>query len=171
MTPNFKKIIPIFILVISFFLAHSSYAIEIAITVDDLPAHGELPPNTTRLEIEKIMLDTFKKHPIKNVYGFINGEKIKKDNEVLLQEWVRDGNFLGNHTFSHLDLAKVSADQFIRDIKNNENDLRKLMNKKNYKYFRYPYLSEGNTQEKRNQVRAFLFENHYQIAPVTVDFF
>jgi peptidoglycan/xylan/chitin deacetylase (PgdA/CDA1 family) len=37
-------------------------------------------------------------------------------------------------------------------------------------WFRYPYLREGNTLEKRNEVRAFLKERGYRVAQVTLDF-
>jgi peptidoglycan/xylan/chitin deacetylase (PgdA/CDA1 family) len=45
------------------------------------------------------------------------------------------------------------------------------MQGKDYHYFRYPFLAEGDTLKKRDAVRQFLFQNKYKIAPVTVDFF
>ena len=45
------------------------------------------------------------------------------------------------------------------------------MGSNDYKYFRFPFLAEGETQEKRDGVREFLFHNGYKIAPVTLDFF
>jgi peptidoglycan/xylan/chitin deacetylase (PgdA/CDA1 family) len=35
--------------------------------------------------------------------------------------------------------------------------------------FRFPYLKEGNTREKRDGFRAFLDSNDYTTAPVSVD--
>lgn len=157
-------------LVLTFILVQSSFAIEVAITIDDLPKHGNLPPNITRLDVENKILQTLRKHNISHVYGFLNGINATSNNPVLIQ-WVQSGNLLGNHTYSHLDLAKVNSDDYIADIQKNESLLNKLMANKNYKYFRYPYLAEGNTLQKRNAVRKFLFKNRYKIAPVTVDFF
>ena len=37
--------------------------------------------------------------------------------------------------------------------------------------FRYPFLSEGDTLAKRDEVRGFLAKNGYRIAEVTVDYF
>jgi peptidoglycan/xylan/chitin deacetylase (PgdA/CDA1 family) len=37
-------------------------------------------------------------------------------------------------------------------------------------WFRYPYLSEGDTLAKRREVRTWLKENHYKVAEVTMDF-
>jgi hypothetical protein len=45
------------------------------------------------------------------------------------------------------------------------------MGDKNYKYFRYPYLVEGNTEEKRNRIREYLTSHQYIIAEVTTDFY
>jgi hypothetical protein len=40
-----------------------------------------------------------------------------------------------------------------------------------FKFFRYPFLAEGNSQEKRDGVRNFLSHSNYKIAEVTMDFF
>jgi len=167
-----KKLIQI-ALTIYFFQIIPAFSMELAITVDDLPANGDLYSDDTRLDIIKKMLAAFKKHHITRVYGLINGNKLDKisDGLSILQEWVKEGQLLGNHTYQHLDLAKTSSDEYIKDISNNEILLSQLMIDKNYRYFRYPFLSEGNTQEKRDSVRHFLFNNGYKIVPVTIDFF
>lgn len=36
--------------------------------------------------------------------------------------------------------------------------------------YRYPYLAEGNTLEKREAVRSYLLKNDYRIAEVTIDY-
>lgn len=147
--------------------------IEVAITVDDLPAHGELPKHSTRMDIVNHMLDVFKKHDIKKVYGFINGIKIAEDkeNKAVLEQWIMSGQLLGNHSYSHLDLAQTDIAPYIADIDMNSALLSKLMGSNSFRYYRYPFLAEGETQIKRDAIREFLFENHYQVAPVTVDFF
>jgi len=89
----------------------------------------------------------------------------------VLKAWVDGGNYLGNHTYSHLDLAKVTAEQFIADIEKMDRVLRSLASPAPIvKMFRYPYLSEGDTLEKRNKVRDYLNSKGYRIAQVTVDF-
>jgi peptidoglycan/xylan/chitin deacetylase (PgdA/CDA1 family) len=37
--------------------------------------------------------------------------------------------------------------------------------------FRYPFLEEGSTLEKRNAVRSYLARNGYRIAEVTIDYY
>jgi len=144
------------------------YAMDVAITVDDIPANGDLPISTSRTQIAKKMLAVFKKHHITSVYGLLNGAK---GDAKIVYDWVSAGHQLGNHTYSHLDLAKVSSQEYIADIQKNETILKNISRGRNFHYFRYPYLSEGNTQEKRDTVRKFLFDNNYKVAQVTVDFF
>lgn len=52
----------------------------------------------------------------------------------------------------------------------NESYLSTLMQNKDYRYFRYPYLFEGDTQKKRDTIREYLFTHHYKVAQVTTDF-
>ena len=144
---------------------------EMAITVDDLPRSGPLPANMTRMDIVNQMLATFKKHHIVGVYGFINAGTVHKENGMaVLQKWVDDGQLLGNHTYTHENPSKISTQAYIRNIKENDPILEKLMKGKNYKYFRYPFLAEGNTAEKRDAIRNYLASQGYTIAPVTVYF-
>ena len=146
---------------------------EVAITVDDLPYNDKLPPNTTSVDVANQMIRVFKKHHIKGVYGFINANKIEKEktNYEVLTNWVQSGNYLGNHTFSHSDLTQVNPDSYINDIEKNESYLKQVMTDNDYKYFRYPYLAEGSTLEKRDTIRNYLFKHQYKIAEVTTDFF
>jgi hypothetical protein len=106
------------------------------------------------------------------VYGFSNGTPMEWDPAVtdVLRLWQHAGFFLANHTFSHLDLAQVSADSFIADIERMDRALMPWASASTEKLFRYPYLSEGDTHAKRRSVRAYLQQRGYRIAPVTVDY-
>jgi hypothetical protein len=46
---------------------------QLAITMDDLPVHGTLPPGETRLSVAQKILAAFKAAGVPEVYGFING--------------------------------------------------------------------------------------------------
>lgn len=169
---HFNWLKNIFVLSFLFLFFSNSFAMEVAITVDDLPANGDLSSNSTRMKIADKMLKVFHKHHITGVYGMINASQVKNKSDLLiLQKWIKQGQYLGSHTYSHLDLAKTNIDDYIADIQKNESLLNQLMKDNNYKYFRYPYLAEGNTQEKRDTIRQFLFANQYHLTPVTVDFF
>lgn len=145
---------------------------KVAITVDDLPVHGALPKEMTRLDVVKSMLATLKKEKIPEVYGFTNASKAEFQPELkeALKLWVKDGHPLGNHTYTHMDLNQHTASEFQKDIEANEKMLKELNGKLNSKFFRYPYLREGDTLEKRNAVRKYLFDHGYEIAQVSIDF-
>jgi peptidoglycan/xylan/chitin deacetylase (PgdA/CDA1 family) len=146
--------------------------IPLAITIDDLPAHGDLPQGVSRAEIAWKMLETLKKHHVPEVYGFVNTARMDDDPDSakVLELWRSAGYPLGNHTYSHADLNQTDIADYIKEITSNEATLKKFGKGSNWHYFRYPYLREGDTAEKRNAIRGFLARNHYNIAHVSVDF-
>jgi peptidoglycan/xylan/chitin deacetylase (PgdA/CDA1 family) len=147
---------------------------QVAITVDDLPVHGDLPSNTTRAEIAKKMIEAFKAKGVPGVYGFVNAKNIGTNGDMekdsVLKLWVDSGFPLGNHTFSHIDLNTSSVQAFEDEIVANESVLQGLMGARDWHWFRYPFLHEGDTLEKRHAVRKYLADHGYGIAQVTLDF-
>jgi peptidoglycan/xylan/chitin deacetylase (PgdA/CDA1 family) len=145
---------------------------QVAFTFDDLPAHGPLPPGEFRPEPIRLILKTLKAEKMPPVYGFVNGFRTAQYpyQTELLQEWISSGNPLGNHTRSHPSLDKTSARSFITNIAENEPLLRMVDPGGDWHWFRYPFLQEGNTLEKRTAVRDYLLAHHYRVAEVTLDF-
>ncbi|HKC92753.1 MAG TPA: glycosyltransferase family 2 protein [Nitrospira sp.] len=146
---------------------------EMAISVDDLPTHGKVPAGLSSRDIGKGVLAAFQGAHTPPVYGFSNGMQLTWDSNSLdvLKDWLRSGNFLGNHTFSHMNLAQSTAEAFIADIIAMDGLLTSLSPPvPPPKVFRYPYMSDGNMLGKGDQVRNFLEKNGYQIVPVTVDY-
>ncbi|MDA0204499.1 MAG: polysaccharide deacetylase family protein [Acidobacteria bacterium] len=151
--------------------AVSLTAQEIALTFDDLPNHGNLPPGVTRVDVARTFVAALKPASVE-FYGFMNAGRADGDaarNEVL-RIW-RDGGFpLASHSYSHMDLHGNNTEDFKRDIDQNEAALPQLMEGQNWKWFRYPYLREGDTVEKRREIRAYLKQKGYRTAQVTIDF-
>jgi peptidoglycan/xylan/chitin deacetylase (PgdA/CDA1 family) len=145
---------------------------QVAFTFDDLPAHAPMPPGETRRKIVGSILTTLKQEKMPPVYGFVNGNKVAKYpfQMRVLEDWVRAGEPLGNHTWKHTNLEKEPADKFIADIAKNEQVLRRVDRKGNWHWFRFPFLNEGETLAKRQQVRDWLTAHGYRIAEVTLDF-
>jgi len=155
---------------------------KLAITMDDLPLNGSLPPGVTRAETTKNVLEVFKKRHVPPVYGFINAKKLEgnEDGAEALKLWAAQEP-IGNHTYSHMDLEKNTAEAFEREIEEDEPVLELLSlgapkpgspeqeAKENWRWLRYPYLHEGDTVEKRRAVRAYLKTRGYRIAQVTLD--
>ena len=149
--------------------------LKVALTFDDLPLNGTLPLGAKQSDFARDTIKVLKKHRIPPSYGFINANKLERDPDgaKALQIWVKGGHPLANHTYTHLDLTKNSVEDFQREILHNEPALSLLMpegGKHDWRWFRYPYLHEGDTLEKRRAVRAFLASSGYRIAQTTIDF-
>lgn len=146
--------------------------IQLAITIDDLPAAGPEAKFMSREEVSAKIIKALTDNKVPEVYGFVNGILLYQ-NELqakILKEWRSSGFLLGNHTFSHFDLKKVSSQEFIQDIERNESILLDYVQTiTELKIFRFPYLMEGNTTEKRYDIRSYFSKRNYIIAQVTVD--
>lgn len=160
------------LVLLSLFYLFPGVSQQVAFTFDDLPAHGDLPPGQTRLEIAESILRTLHDQHMPAAYGFVNAAKLEKspDDIAVLKAWRAAGEPLGNHAHSHPSLNEVTAEQFEADITKNEPILTTLMVGQDWHWFRYPFLWEGDTLEKRHAVRAYLQQNGYQIAQVSMDF-
>lgn len=157
---------------LSFLCVLSSASQQVAFTFDDLPSHGDLPPGQTRLAVAKSILNTLRDQHMPAVYGFINASKLEKSpgDIAVLQAWRATGNPVGSHTYTHSSLNDLAPAQFEADIAKNEPTLSELMVGQDWHWFRYPFLLEGDTLEKRHAVRTYLLQNGYQIAQVSLDF-
>jgi peptidoglycan/xylan/chitin deacetylase (PgdA/CDA1 family) len=95
---------------------------KVAITFDDLPLNGLLPPGETKVEIAKNTLAVLKARHVPAAYGFINAKKLEGDADAAeaLKLWAA-AEPVGNHTYSHLDLNENPAEGFEREIDANEN--------------------------------------------------
>jgi peptidoglycan/xylan/chitin deacetylase (PgdA/CDA1 family) len=144
---------------------------KLAITMDDLPQNGTLPPGVTRVEITRNTLTALKKRHVPPVYGFVNAKKLEGsvDGAEALKLWAAVEP-VGNHTYTHMDLEQNTAEAFERDLEQNEPTLELLARPgQDWRWLRYPFLHEGDTVEKRRAVRSYLKAHGYKIAQVTID--
>lgn len=144
----------------------------VALTFDDVPAAGGLHQDETRVGIVTRLIDELKADHLQGIYGFVNGDGIGDDPDLrqALKLWLAAGMNIGNHTFSHPALDDTTAEAYIHDIAINEPTLRQYDPNGGWHWFRYPYLEEGNTTQKREAVRGWLLSNRYRIAQVTLNF-
>lgn len=147
--------------------AGGARAQSIAVTFDDLPAHSALPPGETRVEIVRHILAALRTARVP-AHGFVNGAQVEREpaSEPALALWRGVGHRLGNHTWSHPNLDAVGAEAFEADIARNE----PLLDPRDGKWFRFPFLSEGQAPETRAHVRRWLSDRGYRIASVTLSF-
>ena len=149
---------------------------RIAVTMDDLPIVTSAEDEQVRATFVFDLLNAIFRQKLP-VTGFVNEGKLIVDGKEsqqrvgYLRQWISAGLELGNHTFSHMDLHQVPADQFERDILNGEPITRALLEKTNrsVRYFRHPYLHTGSSKEVRDRIDAFLKKHGYVVAPVTID--
>jgi peptidoglycan/xylan/chitin deacetylase (PgdA/CDA1 family) len=160
--------------VFSLQLAVMCAAQNLAITFDDLPLNGLLPPGVTRAETTRNVLAILRKWHAPPVYGFINAKKLEGnvDGAEALKLWAA-AEPVGNHTYGHMDLEQNTAEAFEREIEEDEPVLELLARKpgpeNDWHWLRYPFLHEGDTVEKRRAVRAYLKARGYRVAQVTLD--
>jgi peptidoglycan/xylan/chitin deacetylase (PgdA/CDA1 family) len=151
-------------------MAEICSAQKLAITMDDLPLNGLLPPGVTRAQTTADVLAILKKRHVPPVYGFINAKKLEgnPDGAEALKLWAA-AEPVGNHTYAHMDLEQNSAEAFEREIEQNEPALELLQASGDWHWLRYPFLHEGDTVEKRRAVRLYLQARGYRIAQVSLD--
>lgn len=144
----------------------------LALTFDDLPAAGSLPQGMTRTQIATQIATHLKAAHLEGTYGFVNGVRMQNnpDAQQALHVWLDAGMNIGSHTWSHPGLPKVTAEAFLADAEKNEPTLAEYGQQRDWKWFRYPFLWEGETLAKRHAVRKWLFEHGYRVAQVTLDF-
>jgi peptidoglycan-N-acetylglucosamine deacetylase len=145
--------------------------IQVAVTVDDLPVHGPVPAGLSRPVVVERLMAAFAAHHLPPVYGFVNGKAVDDEpsTEAILRRWVAAGDELGNHTWSHPSLNCTDLDAYLADVRRGEDVLRRVAPRQTWKVFRYPFLQEGDTPQKRDGVRRFLAETGYVVAEVTID--
>src|SRR4030081_2974704 len=99
-------------------LASVTFSQEVAVTIDDLPSHGALPPGMTRADVAKSILETLRQAHVPKVYGFINAKRLEEHPEdvEVLKLWRGAGFPLGNHTYAHLSINTSSVEEFEQNV-------------------------------------------------------
>ena len=145
---------------------------KLAITIDDLPVHGPIPAGMSAVEVNRQMIQAIKDAHVPGVTVFVNGRWTESNPETVgaLAEWQKAGIAMGNHGWSHQSLDAVSVDQYQDEISRNESVLERYSGGRDWRWYRFPYLHEGEDPAKRLAIRSFLADRGYRIASVTTDF-
>ena len=156
---------------------------SVALTFDDLPlalagSSDKFTPAQTLAEtrlVNQAILQGLRHHHAPAV-AFVNEMRVAangytKENRAILKNWLSQGKELGNHTYSHADLDKVTVEQFEKEIVDGESSISPLMSKKHKpaRYFRFPFNHTGDSTEKHDAITAFLQQRGYQVAACTID--
>tara|TARA_B100000609_G_scaffold199636_1_gene205285 strand:+ start:14546 stop:15370 length:825 start_codon:yes stop_codon:yes gene_type:complete len=101
---------------------------------------------------------------------FVCGKRIASPNgKRLLHLWSQAGHLLANHSYSHryFHSRRMSLKRFEQDVMKNHNML--LGYGAFVRFFRFPYLKEGNTLTKRDGMRRWMKSMKYKNGHVTID--
>jgi len=145
---------------------------KIAFTFDDLPAHSTLPPGETRLQVANKIIAALQQAHLPPVYGFVNAVRLQErpDTIRVLDAWRAAGYPLGNHSWSHMNLNEHTLDEFETDVLRGQPVLQQEMGNEDWRWFRFPYLAEGDTPVKQVGIRVFFAQHGYKVAGVTMSF-
>jgi peptidoglycan/xylan/chitin deacetylase (PgdA/CDA1 family) len=137
----------------------------VALTFDDLPVVGMKTAPEAR-SINLAILNALARHHAPAT-GFVIDSKLQEIGAQagagIVQEWLRHGQDLGNHTFSHRDLNDLTLAEFENEVIRGEASTGKP------RYLRFPFNHTGDTQEKHDAVAAFLAKRGYRVATCTID--
>jgi peptidoglycan-N-acetylglucosamine deacetylase len=160
-----KKIILSLVGVLLAVAASTVQAKSVAITLDNPTTIST--PLMTPAKRDKAILATLAKHHLKIVL-FTQGLQVDdKSGGQLLARWNSAGHIIGNHSYTHKSLNEVDEQFYEADFLRNQKSLKSYSQFR--KIFRFPFLKEGDTAEKRDAFREFLKQNEYFNGRVTID--
>jgi len=159
------------VMALSAISAHAQTGFDVAITVDDLPAHGAVPPGVSRTDVARDYLAALKAHKVPAVYGFVNAVALEREpgSGAALDMWRAAGYPLGNHTYTHMNINSGTLEAFEADLEKGEPAIRDRMDKEDWRVLRFPYLSAGD-ETHHPGIMAYLKAHHYRIADVSMSF-
>jgi peptidoglycan/xylan/chitin deacetylase (PgdA/CDA1 family) len=140
---------------------------KIAITIDDPNTYNT--PGLSWKERDSLLLKTLNEQNVKAAL-FVCGMRVDNANgKELLNNWDEKGHLICNHSYSHFyyNAKSKTSEIFIADFKKGDSIISTYKN--HSKYFRFPFLKEGNTAEKRDSMRTTLKNEGYMNGHVTVD--
>lgn len=153
----------------SLFLSACLGAQTVAVTFDDGPKLAEgvrLGP----AQRNAALLQALKEHKVQAaLFITLRNGADRPEGLALARAWGEAGHTLGNHTVTHPDLndPAVTLAAYEKQILDCEAAVVSLPGYR--KWFRFTFLREGNTPEKRDGIRAFLQEKGYRNAYVSLD--
>ena len=140
---------------------------SLAITFDDGP--DVVKRGAEAIVENDAILAAFAAAKVKSAL-FVAGKRVDSpEGLAAVTAWGRAGHLVANHTYSHRSFgaAATTLDDFEADVLRNEALLRALPGFT--RLFRFPFLKEGETAEKRDAFRAFLRRRHYRQGRPTID--
>lgn len=156
-------------LVLALCASAAAFSQSVAFTFDDGPKLKATPRMSPQAR-NASLLETLKKHQVRAaLFVTLGNGADRPEGLALAKAWGEAGHFIGNHTVTHLDLnAKaVTLKQYQDEILACDAVLRTLPGYA--PWFRFTFLREGDTPEKREGMKAFLKARGMRNAYVSLD--
>ena len=138
---------------------------EIALTFDDAPrGDGRLFPGAERTEK---LIERLRDSAVEQAAFFCNTKPMNEAGKRRIEKYASAGHVIANHTHSHPDFHQTSLADYVADFRKAHDVLTSFSTFR--KWFRFPFLREGETVQKRDGMRAELERAGYRNGYVTVD--
>jgi len=151
---------------------------KVAVTFDDLPyqaADAQLCDPAQAMALTRDFLAMLK--PLKTrATAFVNEHKVCEAQRAtllpsILDAWLAAGIDLGNHTATHPNIHRITAEAWLADVDAGAPYTAAALKRrgKTLRWFRHPFLFTGETPEKKAVMAEGLKARGYTVAPVTID--
>jgi peptidoglycan/xylan/chitin deacetylase (PgdA/CDA1 family) len=142
---------------------------SVAVTFDDGPKLAGTPLLTPQARNAALLQALATRKLRAGLFVTVGNGADRPEGLALLKAWSEAGHLIGNHTLTHPDLnaAATTLQAYQGEVLACDAVIRTLPGYR--KLFRFTFLREGNTPEKRDGMRAFLSATGYRNAPVTLD--
>ncbi len=135
---------------------------EVILTFDDGPAGG----NTRRI------LEALDRKGVKATFLMVGS--MASANPSLAREVVRRGHSVGSHTYNHPNLAKLSFDTAVKEIRRGEQAIRSA-GIGDIPFFRFPYLADTSALRRHLAGRGIVVldvdidsKDYFKLSPQTI---
>jgi peptidoglycan-N-acetylglucosamine deacetylase len=157
----------LFALMISLLIGGLRAQTMVALSFDD-PSTLPSPKGPWQERNQKI-LQTLANHELKAAL-FVCGMRVHSPaGQALLKSWDQAGHAIANHSYTHpfFSGSKESAVNFERELLRTDSMIRGYAHFR--PWFRFPFLKEGKTVERRDSMRTLLAVHGYRNGHVSID--
>lgn len=89
---------------------------KIALTFDDGP----------NIKYTPMLLDGLKERGIKATFFLIGANTEQEESKKIVKRMYEEGHLIGNHTYRHVDLSKISGREAEKEIKTTDEAIKKI---------------------------------------------
>lgn len=141
---------------------------QIALTFDDAPRGSG--PFFDGPERTQTLIATLRDANVDGAMFFVTTQNLDRQGDsgpARIQAYTDAGHTLGNHSHSHQWLWRTDSEAYVADL---DLAVQKLATFEQVQpYYRFPFLDEGRSKEKRDHVRQALAKRELRNGYVTVD--